>query len=514
MVQDVLKMLIVDDDKFERDGVRFLVEKYGFDLEIAETGSGEGAISYLDHYDVDILLSDIRMKGMDGLQLAEKVRESGRPIKVIFMSAYGEFEYAQRAISLEAVHYLLKPVQVGEFIKVLSNVIRQCEQERLQKEKQERMQEAYLKEVRYEKQKVLTNLILGQNVNELVPMPISSICSYPLIRMLMLTSCSRLFDREDFEMKLVEAVDRGSELIHLNEFQGLLLVEAAADETVEVFTELSQEIINRVKEDYGQNMMVAVSGPIDEANQLYQAYQELDPLLEISFFLEEGAVLQANRTILTGEGDMMASVNDAMEEIKQYIQLSRWSIVRLRFEQLFDTVQNCKQLSVVYIKYVCMEIVRSIFDVTSSNQPGLFKKELENINNAARLHDLRIVVQAILDEHIPSGESYRDGMPKAIEEVVRMIHTKYQTDLSLEWLAKQVYLSPSYLSYLFKKEKGISINKFITMYRMEKAKELLLTTNRKIIDISQDVGYSNFPYFSSLFKSHYGVSPSQYRGDV
>lgn len=210
----------------------------------------------------------------------------------------------------------------------------------------------------------------------------------------------------------------------------------------------------------------------------------------------------------------MASVHNAMEEIKQYIQLSRWSIVRLRFEQLFDTVQNCKQLSVVYIKYVCMEIVGSIFDETSSKEPGLFKKELEKINNAARLHDLRRVMQVILDEHIPSGEGYRDGMPKAIEEVVRMIHTRYQTDLSLEWLAKQVYLSPSYLSYLFKKEKGISINKFITMYRMEKAKELLLTTNRKIIDISQDVGYSNFPYFSSLFKSHYGVSPSQYRGDI
>ncbi|MCY9693582.1 response regulator [Paenibacillus alginolyticus] len=134
----MLKMLVVDDDKFERDGVKFLIEKYSLDLEISEADSGESALAYIESNDIDILFSDIRMKGMDGLQLAAKVRELDKPVKVIFMSAYGEFEYAQRAIDLNAIRYILKPVQVSEFIKVVSQVIQLCEQELKSKAQQER----------------------------------------------------------------------------------------------------------------------------------------------------------------------------------------------------------------------------------------------------------------------------------------------------------------------------------------------------------------------------------------
>lgn len=158
----LLKMLVVDDDKFERDGVRFLVDKYGLHLEIFEADSGESALLYIESHDIDILLTDIRMNGMDGLQLAEKVRELGKPIKTMFMSAYGEFEYAQKAIDLKAIHYILKPVQVSEFIKNMTEVIELCEEALKLKVQQEKLEAAYLKEVRYEKQKQLTDIILSK----------------------------------------------------------------------------------------------------------------------------------------------------------------------------------------------------------------------------------------------------------------------------------------------------------------------------------------------------------------
>src|SRR5690349_11041027 len=109
----VFKMLIVDDEAFERDGVKFLIEKYGLELVIFEADSGESALEFMKHHPIDILFSDIRMKGMDGLQLAAHVRELNIPAKVIFMSAYGEFEYAQKAIDVNAIRYILKPVQVN-----------------------------------------------------------------------------------------------------------------------------------------------------------------------------------------------------------------------------------------------------------------------------------------------------------------------------------------------------------------------------------------------------------------
>ncbi|MFC5650268.1 response regulator [Paenibacillus solisilvae] len=157
----MLTMLIIDDEPFERDGVKFLIEKYNLELVTYEADSGENALEFLKHNQVDILFTDIRMKGMDGLQLAEKVREMQLPMKVIFMSAYGEFEYAQRAIDLKAIRYILKPVQVEEFLIVVSQVIQLCEEERKAKAQQERMEVAYRNEVHYEKQKLLSKLILG-----------------------------------------------------------------------------------------------------------------------------------------------------------------------------------------------------------------------------------------------------------------------------------------------------------------------------------------------------------------
>ncbi|KRF31742.1 response regulator transcription factor [Paenibacillus sp. Soil787] len=515
----MLKMLVVDDDKFERDGVKFLIEKYGLNLEISEADSGESALAFIESNDIDILFSDIRMKGMDGLQLAAKVRELGRPVKVIFMSAYGEFEYAQRAIDLKAIRYILKPVQVSEFIKVVSQVIQLCEQELKSKAQQDRMEEALKKEVRYEKQKLMSDLILGKaevaDEERELSMPITGFDGYCYVRMLMLDSRSRFFDRldPDLERQLAETVRRGFDFIHLNEFQGLLLVEAFAEESLEALTELGQQLIRWFRDKYGQEVCIVVSGLVDDVKQLYKEYHAMESMLENKFFFDEGTVLLANRTSFATD-DVTAAVNNGLEELTLNIQHNRYDVARLRFEQLFDALQGSDHYSVIYIKYVCSEIVKAIFDASAKKNTDNFKVSLESIYRTTKLNDLRKVVLTILEENESSSGNGAEPMTKAIEEVVRIIESEYNADLSLELLAERIYLSPNYLSHLFKKQKRISINKFITLYRMEKAKELLRSTNRKIVDIGQDVGYSNFPYFSSLFKNHYGKSPSQFREET
>lgn len=515
----MLKMLVVDDDKFERDGVKFLVDKYGLNLEIFEADSGESAITFIESHDVDILLSDIRMNGMDGLQLAEKVRELGKPIKMMFMSAYGEFEYAQRAIDLKAIHYILKPVQVSEFIKNMTEVIQLCEEAEKLKVQQERLEVIYLKEVRYERQKQLTDIIFSKTdvtEEELdLKLPTSGYDSYPYMRMLMLDSRKRFFDRLDldFERQIRELIHRNVDFIHLNEFQCLLLLETFLDESLEAISELGQHLIQIFKDMFGSDICVVVSKLVDDAKQLYKEFQEMETMLENKFFFDDGTVLVANRTSFV-VGDMTAVVNDVLTELTQNIQHNRYDIAQLHVEQLFDTLQYSDHFTVTYVKYVCTEIVKTIFNASKNKDSDRFKLNLEDIYNTVKLRDLRKVVLSILKVNEPNGKTNVEALPRAIEEVVRMIENEYQTDLSLELLAERVYLSPSYLSHLFKKQKGISINKFMTLHRMEKAKELLITTNRKIIDIGQDVGYNNFPYFSSLFKNHFGRTPSKFREET
>lgn len=122
-------MLIVDDADMERSGIRFLVQKYEMPLQLYEACDGEEALCILGRTHIDILFTDIKMPRMDGIQLATNARMLYPELYIIFCSAYGEFEYAQKAVSLRASCYLLRPVRVEEFVKTLTDVAAQCERE-------------------------------------------------------------------------------------------------------------------------------------------------------------------------------------------------------------------------------------------------------------------------------------------------------------------------------------------------------------------------------------------------
>lgn len=115
-----MKILLVDDERTEREGIRFLIEKFQFELEVAEAANGKLAMEYLQKYqDVDILLTDVKMPYMDGLQLAKYAKENRPDVIIIIFSAYSEFDYAKKACEVSAVNYLLKPIEVEEFKQVM-----------------------------------------------------------------------------------------------------------------------------------------------------------------------------------------------------------------------------------------------------------------------------------------------------------------------------------------------------------------------------------------------------------
>jgi two-component system response regulator YesN len=107
----------VDDDKIERDGVKFLLSEYRLPFSVAEAPNGKAALSHLQSQPTDVLFTDIKMPFLDGLELAHKAMELNPNIKIVIFSAYGEFEYARKAIELKAIHYILKPIDISEFLR-------------------------------------------------------------------------------------------------------------------------------------------------------------------------------------------------------------------------------------------------------------------------------------------------------------------------------------------------------------------------------------------------------------
>lgn len=169
--------------------------------------------------------------------------------------------------------------------------------------------------------------------------------------------------------------------------------------------------------------------------------------------------------------------------------------------------------SQIYVKYLYSNILKRLFD--NSRIPyGDFKTHLDRLfqeNSLSGIHKMILTLTVQFMEAHKAEEAGGSEQKKVIRSVIAIVEQRYQEDISLQSIAEEVYLSPYYLSYLFKKEVGVSLIKYITMTRLDKAKELLLSGNMKIAEVAAKVGYQNYSYFNITFKNNVGISPAQFR---
>jgi two-component system response regulator YesN len=157
----MIRILIVDDEKIERNGIRFLLKQIGIEAELYEAANGVKAMELLERQEVDLLLTDIRMPFMDGLALIQNVAEQYKGIKIIIFSGYGEFEYAKRAMTYNVNNYILKPVDPKEFEHTMRKVIKEIEDEKAEREIQE-------EGIQFVREYILLSLINGGKLQDIL----------------------------------------------------------------------------------------------------------------------------------------------------------------------------------------------------------------------------------------------------------------------------------------------------------------------------------------------------------
>ncbi len=508
-------ILIADDEFVERDGIRFLIDKYGLDLKVVEAENGEKALEYIQKNHVDILFTDIKMPFMDGLELAEKALEIIPRMKVIIFSAYGEFEYAKKAIDISALNYILKPVNTQEFHKVMNHVIELCREELREKDRNEKLMEVYHKNLQYERENVLIDLINGAQVNQRLKSRMQAAgLDYDgqFLRILMIDLQNRFFDTQGEEFVSAVRQMSGWELdyLDLNERQCLLLLKSLhgpiPEEEAEGFAE---EVKNHLLTVYGIPACIVVSNSLDGISGISGEYSQVESVLDSKFFFNRGAVLLVRKDRKTNYS-APESIEKILESVKNTNGGNYYNTLKT-IELLLGQFAEKEEFSVIYVKYLCAEIIRKAFEPLSDSTPD-FKEWVERIFKSGNLDELRGIVQAAAESIGKShGSMEEDNTKKAIQAVKKLVDMNYMQDISLEWVAEKVYLAPTYLSHLFKKETGQSLIKYLTNYRLEKARELLTNTNIKINDIAGKVGYQNASYFSLIFKSYFGVTPARYR---
>lgn len=514
------KILIVDDEKIEREGLKRLIRNHGLELEIAEAASGEAAIERLRSEPADILLTDIRMRKLDGLQLGKQARELHPDLKVVIFSAYGEFEYAKRAIDIKAVHYLLKPIEVDEFLQVMTGLIRQCGEERLKRERDAELANLYVEGRIYKKHKALAAMLLQTDspvVREEALLQAGIDLAGKWIQPFLIDVETTFFLQRHDEFGRDIAASPPSintELLPLNERQCLLLQLADKRPAEREQESFARSLVALFGERYGERAVIVIGRTLQRADDVAAEYARMEETLESKFFFFDRNMFYTWKTEGEKEEAAQIELDGVLARIDRLMVNRDIDMLKKEMKRLFEAVQGTGY-SAIYTKYVAAQIVRTVARADDTMSAGFFRNVVEEVYSAGSIRQIVDSLSAFVHElcERQGQDDPRLSKRKAINDAVHYIHENYMHDIGLETVAGHVYLSPGYFSQLFKKETGRTLMKYITTYRLEKAKELLAGTNLKVKDIGAKVGYPNLSYFCLLFVNHYGVSPSGFRDD-
>ena len=497
---NMLTILIVDDEKLERRGIRFLLKQRKEEFNILEAPNGKAACDMLKHQPVDILFTDIKMPFMDGLELAQRIRGEYPLIEMVIFSGYGEFEYARKAMRAGVEYYVLKPVDPKEFHstvdEILAKIDSRKQQERADRVNQDSLNEYFLEKYLYQGTPELLRKISGQ---------IDTSGWEQICGLLLVESEDNFFEESEAEFMAGLSETLRQKFIFLNQGQSQELCALCSPCSLTV---LAERLCDWVNETFGQRFYVAVSRPVHKVSELPEAARELEILMENKFYQKEKRLFLPGRTLEEAEEEQFLDevLGRMMENIRMDDMMHLWENFRMLRQSSVDLSHH----SQIYTKFMFSNLVREFY-IHQHMDGKKLEGMVQQIYELQSMQDVLELVEGLITEmecHLTdSGSGSRDEVARAKS----YIYEHYSENIGVEKLAELVYLSPGYFSYIFKKETGENVTRFIRSYRMEKAKELLVGTNKKIVQICGETGFSNVSYFCKSFREYCGCSPEQYR---
>lgn len=516
------KVFFVEDEIVIREGIRDNVDwkANGFEF-CGEAPDGEMALPLLQTARPNLLITDIRMPFMDGLQLCKIVRERMPWVKIIILSGHDEFEYAQKAIELGVTEYLLKPVTVQNLHSVLQKIAAQLDQERKEQEHLRKLQDDVEQNRAALRERLLLKLVVGAisstdaiEKGQLLGLDIIARCYLVVIIKIELADRSEQFDYDEFQQVqhiLAGLVEHNPDIIVLKKgWDELILI--MKGNTPEYLEEERDLLLERLKREVKQpryQFFIGVGGLKKRVAEIYQSFVEA--LASTQNIADEKASL--NQT--TDKAELLKLDKSAVDD---YLRCG----VKEKFDEFFDAyiqpLREAASESYLIKNYIFVDVVlataklvRELGGNVEQIIPELDSIEtvLANIKTTQHLREQarKILLNALAFRD--SRTSYHAGM---IQQAKEYIDRHYMNpDLALNRVAAQVNLSPSYFSVVFGQATGQTFKEYLTEIRIKKAKELLRMTTQGAADISYQVGYSDPHYFSYVFRKNTGLSPTQFR---
>lgn len=528
----MLRIMIVDDEEMICQLILQLVKWNDLGLEVVKIAhDGKSALEFITRENPDIVITDIRIPGYDGLELIKRSKELKFATKFIVISGYRQFEYAQRSLKYGVNDYLLKPINQEELNSSLKKLSEEITFSRKEQQLHKNITDSLTISDRRLRQQFLLNLISG-NDSDLTMDIINnrfhySLESRPFGLFVVKGSCSQINQIDLFSLifnkvtpvlrsifephcSTFEVVEKGSRLYCIYQF-------------LDGFNEGVEILFNAIVPQFDEilfsfeafSIVICPIKEIKTSESLSQAMLELEKSIAYRILSTHSNISDyPNAKIM--EEPLRVFFSSSQESYLQKVLLSgNKERYRSALQQIFSSAHNILVSSGnPYILYkLCEAILDSIRKTPecSGNLIDLGPVDII-LDNACTVSSLiNGFTETLLRCLDPYFNNILSQKNHPIQLAIEYIEDHYAEQITLETVASFVNLSPAYLSGLFKKEVGASFSDYLTICRMNTAKTLLRHSSLTVTEISERIGYNDSKYFSKVFNKAFGISPQKYR---
>ena len=532
-------MLIVDDEEMTRQGLVRLLAGSQLGLEVVgEADDGATALPLLEKLRPDILFTDVKMARMDGLALAKHARERYPDLEIVFLSGYSEVDYVRSAMRVGAFDYILKPVNFEELEQCFHRVIQRLEEKRRSRENMQKLQDWIHAELPVMQERFLLSVLKGQAPSgerlqaQLEKLQLPKDRPFSTAAMILdpdegaLDSCKAF--RNDWPLLSVALKNICNEIVQ-EQFQGLSIDDPFASKRLvlvlflyeegdpsEALMRLGEQIKAVVKKYLELRVSLGVGSVVDSLQRLKESYTLASQALKHRLYLGGEMVIPYNLS-LAPEGDPSEEklTSGSLRSLLLEEDEGKW---KAWVDEQFSHLVRLRSTDITFYRNVISRYIFEVYGVLreqmGEGEEGTLSQQsiLDQLFHSETLEQMRELLlqygSNVRDLIRLKNDSATIGM---IQQVQKTIRERYSENLTINELAAQVYLTPTYLCLLFRQVTGTTINRYLTNVRMEKAKELLMDLSNKLYDVSYAVGYMNPSYFSRQFKKYVGCLPSEYR---
>ena len=533
----MIKVFLAEDEFVVREGIKNNIDWIGHGYEFCgEASDGELAFPLIQKLRPDIVITDIRMPFMDGLELSKLIKKEFPWMEVIILSGFEEFEYAKEGIKIGVAQYLTKPIKGDDLLKEVDAVAARIEEkrrERLIREQYEKeMEEANLRE----RSRLFTHLVTGEKspaqLMELagnLSIDLTAL-QYNIVLLLLQSKAHLMGEYSDSVVKVEEKIKE------LEQEYDFLLFDRNLEGKSLLFKADSQEALQKNLDGFLENLKTilaeyphityfgGIGVCVNRLRELPECYIQANRAFAHRYFSSENRIVEAGAIDFDTAKDRNAfdltSVDPKQIErgrTTNFLKFGSSEEAVYFVDEFLNGIGEKSLESEMFRQYIAMDCYFSVSSFVESlgyergeiRQPDMTGGVLKSVGS------VRDYIRSIVSDAIDLREkksSSRYG--EVVDEVLSYINAHYgEEELSLNTLASHVNISPNHLSMIFSQQTGQTFIKYLTDLRMNRAKELLKCTVKRSSEIALEVGYKDPHYFSYIFKKTQGMTPTQFRED-